>query len=176
MLSHDGADVAAALQTISEIGDAAALDAAVESAFPGSSLTIAATEDGRLSVQLHQHGLLRPLAAAELSDGTLRYLLWIAALLSPRPASLLVLNEPETSLHPDLLPPLGELISQAAARTQVIAVSHAKTADRRRTGRGGAESGRDRADGVRADQGVRRDQDLGPGAARRASLGRWPKR
>jgi predicted ATPase len=77
-------------------------------------------------VQLHQRGLLRPLEAAELSDGTLRYLLWVAALLSPRPASLLVLNEPETSLHPDLLPPLGRLIGQAAARTQVIAVSHAR--------------------------------------------------
>ena len=99
----------------------------MESAFPGSRLTIAAADDGRLTMQLHQHGLLRPLEAAELSDGTLRYLLWIAALLSPRPASLLVLNEPETSLHPDLLPPLGQLISQAAGRTQVIAVSHAKT-------------------------------------------------
>jgi predicted ATPase len=125
LLSHDGSDLAAALQTIREIGDAAALDAAVDAAFPGSSLTIAAADDARLSLQLHQHGLLRPLEAAELSDGTLRYLLWIAALLSPRPASLLVLNEPETSLHPDLLPPLGQLISQAAARTQVIAVSHA---------------------------------------------------
>ena len=38
-----------------------------------------------------------------------------------------MLNEPETSLHPDLLAPLGELISQAASRTQVIAVSHART-------------------------------------------------
>jgi predicted ATPase len=75
---------------------------------------------------LRQHGLLRSLDAAELSDGTLRYLLWIAALLSPRPASLLVLNEPETSsLHPDLLPALGRLIGHAANRTQVIAVSHA---------------------------------------------------
>lgn len=62
---------------------------------------------------------------AELSDGTLRYLLWIAALLTPRPPALLVLNEPETSLHPDLLPALGRLIAQAATRSQVIAVSHA---------------------------------------------------
>ena len=56
---------------------------------------------------MQQHGLLRPLKAAELSDGTLRYLLWIAALLTPRPPGLLVLNEPETSLHPDLLPALA---------------------------------------------------------------------
>jgi predicted ATPase len=124
VLSHDGADIAAALQTIKEVGDAAELDSAVAAAFPGSSLTIAQSDDGRLSVQLSQHGLLRPLGAPELSDGTLRYLLWIAALLSPRPAGLLVLNEPENSLHPDLLPALGELIVQAAGRTQVIAVSH----------------------------------------------------
>jgi predicted ATPase len=125
VLSHDGADVAAALQTIYENGDGAGADAAVDEAFPGSSLSVAAAEDGRLTVQLRQHGLLRPLSAAELSDGTLRYLLWIAALLSPRPASLLVLNEPETSLHPDLLPPLGQLITRAAAKSQVVVVSHA---------------------------------------------------
>jgi len=74
---------------------------------------------------MHQHGLLRPLRAAELSDGTLRYLLWIAALLTPRPPSLLVLNEPETSLHPDLLPPLARLVARAAERSQIIVVSHA---------------------------------------------------
>jgi predicted ATPase len=64
-------------------------------------------------------------ARAELSDGTLRYLLLIAALLSPRPPDLMILNEPETSLHPDLLPPLARLIAQAAQGTQIIVVSHA---------------------------------------------------
>jgi predicted ATPase len=105
VLDHDGADLAAALQAIVEVGDASALDAAIDSAFPGSRLSIARVGSGVLSVQLHQHGLLRPLGVQELSDGTLCYLLWVAALLSPRPASLLVLNEPETSLHGDLLPP-----------------------------------------------------------------------
>jgi predicted ATPase len=60
-----------------------------------------------------------------LSDGTLRYLLWVAALLTPRPPELLVLNEPETSLHPDLLPALARLILGAARNTQIIVVSHA---------------------------------------------------
>jgi len=55
----------------------------------------------------------------------LRYLLWIAALLTPRPPALMVLNEPETSLHPDLLPPLARLIAQAAERSQIIVVTHA---------------------------------------------------
>ena len=49
----------------------------------------------------------------------------MAALLTARPPSLLVLNEPETSLHPDLLPALGRLIAAAAARSQIIVVSHA---------------------------------------------------
>ncbi|MHA6623853.1 AAA family ATPase [Pseudonocardia sichuanensis] len=125
VLDHDGADLAAALQTIQEVGDPAELAAAVDDAFPGSRIGVAAGEDGRFALRFHQHGLLRPLSAAELSDGTLRYLLWVAALLSPRPPELLVLNEPETSLHPDLLPPLAALIAAAAARTQVVVVTHA---------------------------------------------------
>ena len=81
--------------------------------------------DGRLTVGLRQEGLLRPLNVAELSDGTLRYLLWCAALLTPRPPQLMVLNEPESSLHPDLLPALARLIGVAAKQTQVWVVSHA---------------------------------------------------
>lgn len=37
----------------------------------------------------------------------------------------MVLNEPETSLHPDLLPALARLIGVAAANTQVWVVCHA---------------------------------------------------
>ncbi|WP_421681939.1 AAA family ATPase [Stutzerimonas urumqiensis] len=124
VLHHDGRDLAAALQTIREIGDPEALDAAIEDAFPGSTLRIVA-RDGLFTLELSQAGLLRPLTAAELSDGTLRYLLLIAALLTPRPPTLMVLNEPETSLHPDLLPALGRLIVQASMRGQVWVVSHA---------------------------------------------------
>jgi predicted ATPase len=124
VLSDDGADLAAALQTIREIGDPVALDAAIDDAFPGSSISVANLE-GRFEVTMRQHGLLRPLKGAELSDGTLRYLLLAAALLTPRPPDLLVLNEPETSLHPDLLPALARLIALAARHSQVVVVSHA---------------------------------------------------
>jgi predicted ATPase len=54
----------------------------------------------------------------------MRYLLWAAALLTPRPPELLVLNEPETSLHPGLIGPLAGLITAASAKTQVIVVTH----------------------------------------------------
>lgn len=124
VLGHDGADVAAALQTIHEVGNSKALKEAVDAAFPGSRLTIG-SQGGRFELWLHQPGLLRPLSAAELSDGTLRYLLWTAALLTPRPPALLVLNEPEASLHPELLAPLADLIVTAAQDTQIVVVTHA---------------------------------------------------
>jgi predicted ATPase len=125
VLHHDGSNLAAALQTIMEIRSDEALAATLEDAFPGSRLFVE-NQNGRFEVQLKQHGLLRPLSTAELSDGTLRYLLWVAALLTPRPPELMVLNEPETSLHPDLLPALARLILAAAEQTQIIVVSHAQ--------------------------------------------------
>jgi len=123
VLAADGADLAAALQTIRELGPAGIVERAVDAAFPGSSIHVD-DRDGWFSLGMQQRGLLRPLAASELSDGTLRYLLWVAALLSQRPPALLVLNEPETSLHPDLIEPLAELIASAARESQVVVVSH----------------------------------------------------
>ena len=124
VLDSEGADLAAAIETIQEIGDGRALGDAIADAFPGSSVAVSST-DGYFDLEMRQDGLLRPLRTAELSDGTLRYLLLVAALLSPRPPSLMILNEPETSLHPDLLAPLARLIGAAAGRSQVIVVSHA---------------------------------------------------
>lgn len=125
VLHHNGHDLAAALQTIREIGDSHSLKEAISDAFPGSNLDINIHQDARFRIEFHQEGLLRPLSGAELSDGTLRYFLWVAALLTPRPPSLMVLNEPETSLHPDLLPALAKLIIRASENTQIWVVTHA---------------------------------------------------
>ncbi|ORB32406.1 AAA family ATPase [Mycolicibacterium parafortuitum] len=125
VLADDGADLAAAIQTILETGTED-LPRAVADAFDGAGVSVAVT-DGLFDLQLHQQGMLRPLRSAEISDGTLRFLLWAAALLSPQPPSLMVLNEPETSLHPDLVAPLASLIAEAATRTQVVVVTHSPT-------------------------------------------------
>jgi predicted ATPase len=122
-LAGDGADLAAALQTIVE-NDDQALNAAIDDAFAGSFITIEETR-GIFELYMHQRGLLRPLSVSELSDGTLRYLLLAAALMTPRPPPLVVLNEPETSLHPDLMAPLSRLIAKASQRSQFIVVTHA---------------------------------------------------
>lgn len=125
-ISPDGRDVAAAIQTINEIGDPEGLAAAIDNAFPGSSLDVTA-DDGLFRLQMRQHGMLRPLGVSELSDGTLRFILLAAALLAPRPAPLMVFNEPEASLHADLIPALCSLIAAASENSQVIVVSHNRT-------------------------------------------------
>ena len=124
-LAGDGHDLASALQTIREIGDERALAEAIDRLQPGARLEVADVDgQGSLDVRLHTPGLLRPVTSRELSDGTLRYLALVAALLSPRPAPLLAFNEPESSLHPAMLPALAVLFVQAAAHSQVWVTTH----------------------------------------------------
>src|SRR5262249_61588849 len=68
----------------------------------------------------------RVFEASELSDGTLRYLGLAGALLGYRLPAFIALNEPETSLHPDLLEPLARMIMAASARTQIWVVTHSE--------------------------------------------------
>lgn len=123
VLAGDGSDLAAALQTIRENGDGAGLDAAVADAFPGAHLLIG-DDASAFEVAMAFPGVDRPMRARELSDGTLRYLCLLAALFSPTPAPLLALNEPETSLNEDLMPPLARLIARAAATSQIWLTTH----------------------------------------------------
>ena len=95
------------LATIQDLGSGPLLHDVVEDAFPGAELKIEA-DRGVFGLALAMPGLHRPMDAHELSDGTLRYLSLVAALLTPRPPELLVLNEPETSLHGSLIEPLFE--------------------------------------------------------------------
>jgi predicted ATPase len=125
ILSDDGSDLACALQTILEFGDGTGLTRAIDDAFDQSKLRIIDTGGGFV-VSLEQRGLMRPLDVSELSDGTLRYLMLCASLLSPRPPELLILNEPESSLSPALIAPLGRLIAAASIDSQIIVVTHSK--------------------------------------------------
>jgi len=125
VLSSDGADLAPAVVTLEKIGFIEDFNEALEDAFPGATLESGPGPGCHLL--MHQQGLLRPLMMSELSDGTLRYLLLMTALHSPRPPLFMVLNEPEMSLHPDLLPALGRLIAKASERTQILVVSHSQS-------------------------------------------------
>lgn len=126
MLESDGRNLAATLATAMHLGDSSAratIDAAIHAAFPGSTLTFTDAA-GRHAVALAMPGFARPFSAHEMSDGTLRYLCLIAALCSHRHPPFIALNEPEASLHADLIEPLAAMILHASARTQLVVVTH----------------------------------------------------
>jgi predicted ATPase len=101
-------------------------DAALDGAFPGARLVV--PDPGREA----SFGVTVPdfpgrtFAASELSDGTLRYLALTGALLAYRLPPFIALNEPEASLHPDLMEPLARMIARAAERTQIWLVTHSE--------------------------------------------------
>lgn len=66
----------------------------------------------------------KPMYMNELSEGTLRFL-WLTALLqSPNLTTITMIDEPEVSLHPELLSMLADLMREAAQRTQLIVATH----------------------------------------------------
>ena len=109
-LASDGSDLAAVFATLVHIRqDTVDLDTAIDAAFPGAQLVV--PQPGRTA----SFGMIFPefpqrmFEPPELSDGTLRFI---------------ALNEPEGSLHPDLMEPLAQLVVMAAARTQLWLLTH----------------------------------------------------
>ena len=66
----------------------------------------------------------RNLTMDRLSDGTVRVLAMLAVFCHPKPPPLIVFEEPEMGLHPDMIPTVAELLREAATRTQVIVTTH----------------------------------------------------
>jgi predicted ATPase len=66
----------------------------------------------------------RSIPKTRLSDGTLRYVCLLAILLHPSPPPLVVVEEPEMGLHPDLIPQVAKLLIEASSRTQLVVTTH----------------------------------------------------
>jgi predicted ATPase len=98
---------------------------AVTELFP-QTRCIRAVPSGRVSltVEWYVHGIPKPFFLDEMSEGTVRMLCWAAVLFSPNIPRLIVLDEPEASLHPAWLRVLAGWIRDAARRTQIIVSTH----------------------------------------------------
>lgn len=68
----------------------------------------------------------RMVPAGRLSDGALQYLCLLAILCDPDPPPLVCIEEPEIGLHPDVVARLGDLLREAATRTQIIITTHSE--------------------------------------------------
>ncbi len=80
--------------------------------------------DQRVQLRVRWRSLRTEQSAADLSDGTLRFLLLLAILANPDPPDLIAFDEPETGLHPSMLPIVAEHAADAARCTQVILTTH----------------------------------------------------
>ncbi len=81
-------------------------------------------EGGTVQVFFHETGLVSPVPATRLSDGTLRYLCLLAVLCHPSPPPLICIEEPELGLHPDIIPTLARLLRAASERSQLVVTTH----------------------------------------------------
>jgi predicted ATPase len=79
---------------------------------------------GQVTLAWHEDHLTRPLYPGELSEGTLRFLWLVALLLAPDPPPITLIDEPEVSLHPELLKLVAGLLQDASSRSQLIVATH----------------------------------------------------
>lgn len=102
------------------------LDDAMRAAFGGDyeELVFPPAADQRVQMRVRWRSLKTEQSAADLSDGTIRFLLLLAILATPSPGALIAIDEPEAGLHPSMLPIIAEHAAAAAERTQVILTTH----------------------------------------------------
>jgi predicted ATPase len=102
------------------------INAAMRAAFGDDfeELVFAPAADQRIQLRTRWKTLKRDPSAPDLSDGTLRFLLLLTILASPSPAPLIAIDEPETGLHPSMLPIVAEYAIDASQRSQVILTTH----------------------------------------------------
>ena len=127
-MNPDGQNLIAVLHTFYENDRAFEefIDNAMAAAFPDDydKLTFPPAEDGRTQMRVRRMHRKYADSAADLSDGTLRFWLLITILGSTDPSPLIAIDEPETGLHPRMLPIIAEVAANTAIKTQVIFSTH----------------------------------------------------
>jgi predicted ATPase len=97
----------------------------IQAAFPDfESLNVPPVAAGVLAMTWKDRNFSKPWYMNELSEGTLRFLWLVSLLQSPALSTITMIDEPEVSLHPELLGLLAELMREAAKRTQLIVATH----------------------------------------------------
>jgi len=123
----DGEDLVPYLYYLRE-ADQARFESIIDSlhaAFPDfESLGFPPVAAGVLAMIWKDRRFGKPFYLHELSEGTLRFLWLVALLHSPSLPTVTMIDEPEVSLHPELLSLLAGLMREASLRTQLIVATH----------------------------------------------------
>ncbi len=123
----DGEDLVSYLYYLRE-GDPDRFESIQDSlaaAFPDfEGLSFPPVAAGMLAMTWKDKNFAKPLYMNELSEGTLRFLWLVSLLQSPSLSTITMIDEPEVSLHPELLSLLADLMREASQRTQLIVATH----------------------------------------------------
>ncbi|BAZ82743.1 AAA family ATPase [Sphaerospermopsis kisseleviana CS-549] len=79
---------------------------------------------GTITMTWKDKNFSKPLYMHQLSEGTLRFIWLITLLLSPGLTAVTLIDEPEVSLHPELLRLLADVMREASQKTQLIVATH----------------------------------------------------
>jgi predicted ATPase len=123
-LAKDGSNLALILDDLNYRGKKPEIIANLQKFYSRITDYLTTNSGGTIQLHLREEGLEKPISAMRLSDGTLRYLCLLAILCHPEPPPLICIEEPETGLHPDILPTIAELMIEASERTQLIVTTH----------------------------------------------------
>lgn len=78
------------------------------------------SEEAQIRLLWRQKNSDYELWPSQLSDGSIRFICLVTALLQPDPPSTIIFDEPELGLHPYAITLLGALFKRAADRMQII--------------------------------------------------------
>jgi predicted ATPase len=123
----DGEDIVSCLYYLRETnrGNYDAVEDALKAAFPSfERLDFPPVAAGTLAMTWKDTNFSTPLYMHQLSEGTLRFLWLVTLLQSPGLTAVTLLDEPEVSLHPELLSQLADLFREASSRSQIIVATH----------------------------------------------------
>ncbi|MDY6783798.1 MAG: AAA family ATPase [Cyanobacteriota bacterium] len=97
----------------------------ISAAFPDfERLNFPPAAAGIISMTWTDKNFSQPIYIHELSEGTLRFLWLVTLLQSKSLTTMTLIDEPEVSLHPELLRHLVYLIREASTHTQLIIATH----------------------------------------------------
>ncbi|GAB4213226.1 MAG: AAA family ATPase [Roseiflexaceae bacterium] len=130
-LEEDGQNLASVLRDLKKNreNDTFTISSALENVVEGVYDYSVSQVGGYLVTRLHHHPSSEDSSGpvfnlAQESDGTLRMLGILTALYQNPPRSLVVIEEPELTIHPGALGVLCDVIKEASLRSQVIITTH----------------------------------------------------
>lgn len=126
-LQREGANISSVLHTFqAEWGESfTEVEELLRTAVPEvERLLTPLTEEGQTYLAIEERGFPLRTPSWAMSDGTLRFLGQLAALLSPDPPSLACFEEPENCIHPGLLELVVDVFRSASRKIQVLVTTH----------------------------------------------------